>query len=930
VKNSIAIVCFLLSGFAGLVYEVCWIRQASLIFGSTTFALSSILAIFFAGLAGGSWLFGRIAQRLQRPLRLYAVLEIALAVFALASPLAFDLLDGLYGSIYRALAGRTVLLFAARFGLVAVVLLPPTILMGGTLPLFCRQFVVQQSRLSGSIGFLYGVNTLGAALGCLTAGFWLLPGIGVLGSIRLAAALNVACGVLVGSLPLAVTAAPCGPPPVAAPAASRRRRIVGGLFFLTGLVALGAEVIWTRFLALVVRNSVHTYTITLTVVLTGIVLGSLLAARLFDRVVNRAFWLGLLLVLSGLTVMGLMTLPFELWRGLGQGPAPYLVLMLLPAILSGAAFPLANRMVLDDPALSAASVGRMTALNTVGGIVGSLLVGFAGLPLLGLAASLRLVTGIGLLGGLAAWLLLDRRRGLPVHLTLSGACLAAWFAIPAVQGTRIPADFLAPREQLVDFWEGYSSNLAVLRKQGALQLEIDRLWQGKDTKNHQIMAAHIPMLVHPAARNVLVVGAGTGQTASRFLLYDIEGLDCVDIEPALFPFIARHFDADWMEDSRVRLIPDDGRTFLAHAETRYDLISLEVGQLFRPGVASFYTEEFYRRTADRLQPGGMVAQFVPLSFLAVDDFRRVISTFLAVFPRSTLWYNSAELLLIGCQADQNCFAAPRLGLLRRPGPIRQDLEFSQWGGKEVWLNRPEAFLASLLCGPAELAELAAGAKTFHDDRPVLAYATSSVKATDDNEIASVDLLNRHLAPVATLAAGLPDTALASISEIRRQNLATILADIYLRQVVEAQSDPGPQRMVRLLGEALRRNPAYILANRMLADAFSMTGRLGEAEEYYNIALGQEGDDALVNRGLAYVLLQTGRAAEAVPHLQVALARFPEDGASHNYLGAALAQTGDLPGAIRHFEAAVRLRPDDLDARRNLVRARSDLAGRAGP
>ena len=296
VQLLIALICFFLSGFAGLVYEVVWIRQASLLFGSTTFALSTVLAVFFLGLACGSYLFGRYGQRTGHPLLVFALVEIGLGLSALASPYAFDLADIFYGTVYRSLAGHAPLHFLTRIVLVGFVILPPTVLMGATLPLFCRQFVRSDAKIVRSVGLLYGINTLGAALGCVCAGFVLLPELGFLGTVRLGAVLNMLVGLVAGALPIARSGL-------------ARTRLLGteerghwgvfALFFAVGFVALGSEVLWTRYLGLLIANTVYTYTLTLTVVLVGLVLGSVLASLFFDRTIHRARYFGGLQVLLG-------------------------------------------------------------------------------------------------------------------------------------------------------------------------------------------------------------------------------------------------------------------------------------------------------------------------------------------------------------------------------------------------------------------------------------------------------------------------------------------------------------------------------------------------------------------------------------------------------------------------------------------------------
>ena len=367
-KNTLAIVCFFLSGFAGLVYEVAWIRRASLVFGSTTWALSTVLAVFFGGLALGSWLFGRWGQRMERPIRMYGRLEIGLALLALLSLKAFELIDGLYGAAYRGAAQVSVdavglpwltaggQLTLVQVGLVAMVLLLPTFLMGGTLPLFCRQFVREDGRFIRNLGFLYGVNTLGAVLGTLAAGFLLIPKIGVSGAVSVAAGVNILIGVIAYSLrfdPLKPAVKPesaKGAQPTLITTAAARF-VVPTLFFTTGLVVVGAEIFWSRFLSLVIRDSVTTYTITLAVVLTGIVLGSLLVGLLEKggrrKRLSLPLLFGVFQLAAALAVIGLMFLPARTWFNLGQSVAPFFLLMLPATILSGASFPLANRLVLS-------------------------------------------------------------------------------------------------------------------------------------------------------------------------------------------------------------------------------------------------------------------------------------------------------------------------------------------------------------------------------------------------------------------------------------------------------------------------------------------------------------------------------------------------------------------------------------------------------
>ncbi len=938
-QNGIAIVCFFLSGFAGLVYEVSWIRKASLVFGSTTFAVSTILAVFFLGLACGSYLFGRIGQRTLQPLRLYALIEVGLGLFVIASPYLFDFTESLYGPIYRALAGHAIILFVVRGMLVSLVILPPTILMGSTLPLFCRQFVRSDARVAHSVGLLYGVNTLGAAVGCVAAGLLLLPTLGLQLTVQFGAVLNILCGIAIGLLPITKNQPPQLHRDSKQP--ERQRKIsterftaaqvpIAVLFFSVGFVVLGSEVLWTRYLRLLTRqNNAHIYTLTLTVVLVGIVLGSLLASRLFDRSTPRARYFGLFQILTGLSVLTVMTLPHTFWADVKNELGMYFILLLPPTVLSGASFPLAVRMVVEDASRASIGTGRMAAINTLGGILGSLLVGFVGLPIFGIKFSLLFITGVSLLTGFAAWFWIDKTFSPLFRGGAVAGALLLWLCIPFTTGTQIPADFLADDRQLVAFREGVDGDLAVIRRDEEwIELEIDRWWQGSNLKNQQVVGAHIPMLLHPNPKSVLVVGTGTGQTPSRFLMYDIDRLDCVDIEPTLFEFIRGHFDSKWMDDKRVKLISEDGLNYLNHSDAMYDLIAIEVGQIFRPGIAFFYTVDFYHRSRQRLRPGGLLTQLVSIPSLTTDQFQGVVKTFLDAFPQSFLWYNSSDLLLIGLNDTDFKLSRTTLKRLSSNEAVHRDLRYTFWGGPQHWLNQLPVFLGGYLAGPRELADLALGARLYRDDLPVLDYATSLDYIVQTNEIPIVkDHLIKHIGSLdEVIDFALSSEEISAIERVRKKNLGAIIAEAIIRRVelLTLLRDDGVDEAITLLSEAVRWNPDHFEANRMLADAFIEQGRNKAAGHHYVEANRIRPENPHVLHGIAHTLYRLGRIEAAIPYYRASLRLRPNHAETHNHIGLALATRGDFVEARQHFKTAVRLDPDYTEAKRNLAGVRKVL------
>ncbi len=904
-QHITALICFFLSGFAGLVYEVAWIRQAALLFGSTTFAVSAVLAVFFLGLAIGAYLFGRVGQRTSRPLILFAYVEIGLGLLALISPYAFDFADFLYGIAYRLLSDAPFLRFTVRLLLVALVVLPPTVLMGGTLPLFCRQYSRDSGTIARAVGLLYGVNTLGAALGCAVTGFVFLPDVGLRGAVYIGVVCNILSGVVVRALSIArgdvvssseQSRGVCGGLP--------RSRVVFVLFFAVGFVALGAEVLWVRYLGLLINNTVYTYTLALSVVLVGLVLGSILASLFSDRTDRRAHFFGAFQVATGLIVLGILMLSPGAWRGLGSDLYIYFAVLLPPAVLSGAAFPLAIRLVTDNAEYTSGVAGNLIAVNTLGGILGSLLIGFAGIPFFGLEKSLFFITGANLAIGFAAWFLLDRRSRAFKYVAALVAVLV-YLGIPYFSQTQVPADFIGEGRDLVAFREGYGANMAVVRREDDLELEIDRWWQGGSKKNHQIMAAHVPMLLHPDPKRVVVVGAGTGQTVSRFLMYPIDYLACVDIEPALFPFVEEYFETDWMRDPRVEIVAEDGRNFLRHTAGTYDIISLELGEVSRPGVAFFYTVDFYARARERLAPGGYLVQFVPLHFLSEDQFRGVVRSFLTVFPQSVLWYNTSELLLIGSADD--AFNIAQGKLLRMDEEIQADLQYSHWGGVAYSLNQPHVFWGGYLMGAEGLASATVEADVYWDDRPVLDYET--VQNAESDGLVFAEMLYKYRDSIDALIPGEVD---ARIADVQNKNLREIAARVFVRQASDLIPAREHRRIATLCEEAIRRLPEYLEAHRMFADAMMQLGRLQDAERHYARVLELDPADPRALNGRAVAFHRAGRLEDAVRYYEDAIRHHPDNALSQNGIAMALHRLGRFDDAIQHYKEAIRLHPDRPD------------------
>jgi spermidine synthase len=831
-------ICFFASGFAGLSYEICWIRKASVIFGSTTFAVSTVMAVFFGGLAIGSYLFGQFSRKLGRPLMAYAFLEVCLGVIALLNPEIFVWSENLYRHFYSVLIDNAALLLLTRLTLVTLVILPPTILMGATLPLFCSYYVNNKDKISLTVSLLYGLNTLGAAIGSAVTGFMLIPTIGINKTIWLAGAMNICIGliayrhqILTASTNILIKDNFSSKPEITV-RLDRDGRIIYALFFLSGFVALGTEVLWVRYLSLLINNTVYTYTLTLTITLTGIVLGSVLISNIGDRTRLRALIFGLVHILNSLIVLSLMVLPADLWQKVMSSvslPSRTIwiitLLLLVPSVLSGISFPLAIRMAVDRPSLVASRVGSMYAINTVGGIVGSLIVGFLFLPHMGLQKSLYLNTALGLLIGGCALIFLERSVSFQVKSILVILGFSCWVSIPIVTGTHLPIDFLHDNtKKLIDYREGLEVNLAVNRftDNNELILEINRLWQGSNLKNHQIMAAHVPMMFHASPKSVLVVGVGVGKTASSFLYHDVTKLDCVDIESSLFDIVRKNFDSSWMDDKRVRLITEDGRNYINNTNTKYDIISVEVGQTFRPGISSFYTLDFYQHARSRLNSNGIICQFIPINLINVDVFRSLINSFIQIFPNSILWYNDSELLLLGSPSGPLSLTSARLKLLDTDKAIETDLMFNYFGGPSFYLNRKEIFLAGFLCGPQRLAKLAAEAPVYRDDLPKLEYYIFNEHDIADKIINLITLNKESVTTI--LHERIDEPNLSWVNQVQELNLKNLI----VKNLLNYGTSQDERNNVQTLQDAVKLNPYNISSRILLVKALRALGQNEQA------------------------------------------------------------------------------------------------------
>ena len=761
--------CFFLSGATGLVYEVIWTRMLGLVFGHTVYAVSTVLAAFMGGLAAGSILFGRLADRSHHPIRLYGLLEGGIGLYCLATPALLRGVEGVYLTLHRRLDFSPSAFSLTQFLLAFGILLVPTTLMGGTLPILSRFLVRESETLGRRVGGLYALNTFGAVAGAYAAGFHLLPVFGIQRSLWLVVTLNLGIGVLAivfdrrlerlqvrgaaSALERTDASAPSLPgSPLPRPVAV----LVLTLFGISGGVSMIYEVGWTRALSLVVGSSTYAFSTMLVAFLVGLAAGSALFARWWGDRVLPAWSFALLQLGIGATAAvvlpyfdrlpDLFLMAFRVTRDsrviiLAQFLVSGLA-MLLPTLLMGATFPCAVRLLARGAGSVGMDVGRVYAVNTLGAILGTIAAGFVLIPVWGLQHSLTAASLLNLLGAAALGLasLRESRRAFP--LAVAGLAAAGVALLPAIptwdrnvmasgvvvygpqyaaggQGGRLRD--LAPADvELLFYRDGLGATVSVHRRGDERSLRVNGKTDastGQDMHT-QLMLGHLPLLLHPAPRKVLVIGLGSGVTAAAVAQHPVEAVDVVEIEPAVVEaatFFARE-NREVLRNPRVRVHIADGRNFLLTRTAPLDVIISEPSNPWMSGIGNLYALDFYAMAARRLQPDGLFVQWIHAYQLDIEDLRMVVATFRQVFPHVSLWSGTTgDFLLVGSRRPVSVDPAR---LRRRtdssPG-IRQDLD-------RLGMSDPLAILADFVLAEPDLARFSEGGLLNTDDLPLLEFS----------------------------------------------------------------------------------------------------------------------------------------------------------------------------------------------------------------
>ncbi|MCI0512378.1 fused MFS/spermidine synthase [candidate division KSB1 bacterium] len=931
---------FFISGACGLIYETAWIRLLNHIYGSTVYATSTILAAFMGGLALGSYYFGKRIDQNQNPLKIYAYLELGIALFALLSPFLLGTLNPLYLWIYRHFASIPAIYLLLLFSATFLLLLIPTFLMGGTLPVLSRLFIDRREILGQKVGNLYALNTFGAMLGCWATGFILIGLLGIKGTIFLAASLNLA---IFGIIIFVIPSPPFTAPAVVAATPNLKAKkpktepprtfwIVLLAFAISGFTALGYEVVWFRGLVFYLGNSTWAFTTMLTTILGGIAVGSLLIRKLSDRRRDLILIFGGIEMIIGLGAAVTIWLLGGIFHQPGVGDFMALVsrhwlikiggifliaavVMFIPAVFMGMTFPLVSRIGVTDLKLVGHKIGEIYAINTVGAIAGSIITGFALIPWFGILNTIWLLMIINLIiGETIIFLNLKKKSSLKfgfVGLVLIGMGFL-YLVLP--RSIKFRSDFESKADQLLFYREDVVATTAVFQKSnGPKLMSVDGHTIG-GTESHinmkQKLLAHLPLLLSPAPRHVFVVGLGSGITLGSIQLYpEVTQIDVAEIVPGVIEG-ARYFAAEnrhALADPRVKMILGDGVHYLKNTPRRYDVISSDAK--LNPeyvGNTVVLSEEYYQICRERLNPNGIFCQWIAFD-MPEPEYQSIVKTLTSIFPYAQLWYFGwTESLFIGtCEK-------PRLDLLTFTERMNRPVIFTELG--EINLENPYVFLSAFLLDQSQLVPYAAKASLNTWNRPFIEFNAPRHFANLDRNRALPLRLEKLLQAAGNFEAYLisdkrnalgkaqTDANLVFYAHLNQQHLRKALG---IETATASTNDAVPQ-----LAPALQKE---FESSLQLLEAGQNQAAIDRLK---NLAL-KSGRAVAIQSKLGYAYLTAGRPENAIAVLKQALTDAPDYVESYDLLALAYQQLGKLPDAINVYRQLLAQQPQNATAHYNL-------------
>ena len=698
-RSGLVLAIFVLSGAAGLVYEVVWSRQLVLVFGNTTQAVATILTGFFGGMAVGSFVGGRLADRVRSPLRLYGLLELVLVAVVVLTPVTFRLLHEVYRAAFGSLETQPGLLALVRFGLAILALAPATVLMGATLPALTRHLSGDQ-HLSRAFARLYAANTFGAIIGTIAAGFFLIELLGLTATLLVGATCSAIAGVValaidrqtsgwqrtIGPAPRRFDDVDPADEPDRTRASRRRARPVLALLvaFVSGLTSLGFQTLWTRLLSSGTGNSTYVFSSILAIFLIGLVLGAVTFAYLRPRITQPVLFLAFAqLAVALITVGGLVLViaqpdrldPSKALETLWAILRPAVLVVLPATYVMGLSFPASSSLLADDPRRIATFAGRLLAANTAGAIVGTFVIPFFLIPAIGSPSAVAVIALVNLALAGALVVAATDATVLSRAVTAIGSAVVALAIIVSLlspAGSRFVdpsvARIVAANGTIFQSAEDEIASVQAGHTIGE-QLWVTGTAMTLLTVDAKLMPI-LPLMLRPDSKSAATVAFGMGSAFRAAVIAGLE-TDAVELVPSV-PKMFHWFypDADAIVSApNARVIVTDGRNHLELTGKTYDIIVTDPPPpIESSGAAVISSLEYYQAGAAHLNAGGVMMQWTPYGG-TVDEFLDHIRTFRAVFPNVIVAFGPGGygFFLIGSGEPLAFTDADIRNVLARPG-----------------------------------------------------------------------------------------------------------------------------------------------------------------------------------------------------------------------------------------------------------------------
>ncbi|MCB9365884.1 MAG: fused MFS/spermidine synthase [Calditrichaeota bacterium] len=894
---------FLLSGISGLIYQIVWTRMLVLVFGNTMLATATVLSAFMGGLAAGSYVLGRYIDSAPRPLlKVYALLEAGIGLFALIFPLVLDAATPLYAFLFRAVEGNIVSLNLTRFLVCFLIIGVPTFLMGGTLPVLIKRFTRAEDTIGSETGFLYGLNTVGAVLGTFACGYFLLRELGMQHTTWIGVAINLGVAALAWMIG---AGAPNSSPEETISgqnddAAAEHHPLVVRMVLIaigiSGFCALAYEVFWTRMLNLFLHNNIYSFTAILGTFLIGIAVGSLLYARFLSRSSKQIHIFIALQV--GIGVISYATpFIFKLFHGSvfnnfdeTMTLVKTAVIMIGPTLMMGVAVPLAIQICRKGANKEGTSVGTVYAVNTFGAILGAFIAGFVLLPEIGLQRGILLVASLNLIAAVLPLLAVSRPGLRPVWTGAALGLIALAFLTAPQNLFKSLFQEAHPYADIEYYQEGKVANVVVYDFKtlgykdfhlNAVNEASSRLWHVQLFK----LLGLLPTVLHDDPDDALMIAFGAGMSAGA-TASNVKSLEVVDLNPDIRGIAEAYTreNLDVYHQPNFTQVVNDGRNALLLSDRQYSMIISDATNPKMFDSWTLYSREFYELVKSRMKPGGIFCQWalIPLPADAIDV---IFNTFRTVFPHASIWviHGSSQILML---ATPERLSIDYADLSKRLEPLYEKSGLAEFG-----ITSPEKFLSFFTLGEDGLARMLEHTdKVSTDDLPYAQFIIEQDSLGIDRCLDLVrfqESIRGYMAP----NSGVPVDFAARM-------------DVY--------EDLARRLNVAFLaGEQMRFAEAeFVCTDAGLPDA-NVAHHLNYCPEkirHFEQHLAEHPDDLTVRNSLGLFYLNAGRVEEAKGQFKEVLALDSAQVFAHLNLARAEIESGEFDRASEHLLEIERLHP----------------------